>query len=69
MADKEDVTAFFASFEVQFGQRGDEVLMWLTNDWGESPGCHVDRTQITALRDFLDRLLAEYPPLMEETGG
>ena len=64
-----DLTVEFDGFGLQFGCRQDELLMWMFNDMGQTGGCPVDRRQITALRDFLDRLLAEYPPLMEDTDG
>lgn len=64
-----DLTVEFDGFGLQFGLRQDELRMWMFNDMGQTSGCLVDRTQITAFRDFLDRLLAEYPPLMGATDG
>ena len=69
MADPDDLSVEFDGFGLQFGCRRGELLMWMFNDLGQTGGCPVDRGQITAFRDFLTRLLTEYPPLMEETDG
>jgi hypothetical protein len=67
-----DITAGFPpmdgereGFEFQFGFRPGGLMMWVSSEGGQSGGCRVDRKRVTMLRDFLDRLLVEWPPLQE----